>query len=51
MGSRCSLPSDPSLTCVDPDGTGPLELGDGQFNFPFGVAAQVGWIVHKKSKN
>jgi DNA-binding beta-propeller fold protein YncE len=38
FGSFCQL-SD-SLGCVDPDGGGPLELGDGQFNSP--VEAAVG---------
>jgi hypothetical protein len=35
-GSHCELSTGES--CVDPDGDGPLELGDGQFNNPIGVA-------------
>lgn len=36
IGSLCALPS--GATCVDPDGGGPLDFGDGQFQFPLGVA-------------
>ena len=43
-GSLCILDSnfdgvynDPGLNCVDPDGAGPLEIGDGQLNLPTGV--------------
>jgi uncharacterized protein (TIGR03663 family) len=35
-GSQCSLES--GHGCVDPDGDGPLELGDGQFQEPWGIA-------------
>lgn len=35
-GSLCQISS--GLGCVDPDGDGPLTLGDGQFVFPNGVA-------------
>ena len=38
FGSRCLLFRDDRAGCVDPDGTGPLELGDGQFIFPTGIA-------------
>ena len=45
-GSLCNLDSnfdgiqnDPSTTCIDPDGVGPLEIGDGQFRTPLGVFA------------
>ncbi|MCV0393720.1 MAG: cadherin-like domain-containing protein, partial [Nitrosopumilus sp.] len=34
-GSQCFFGS-PS-GCVDPDGSGPLELGDGQFDTPYGI--------------
>jgi uncharacterized repeat protein (TIGR01451 family) len=37
FGSRCFLPSDPYHSCVDPDGGGPLQLGDGQFFQPTGI--------------
>lgn len=35
-GSSCNLESGKS--CQDPDGSGPLELGDGQFGFITGIA-------------
>lgn len=37
---ECGTPCDLSTGdgCVDPDGVGPLELGDGQFNSPRGIA-------------
>ena len=35
----CKMFRSDMLGCVDPDGTGPLELGDGQFDVPAGVAA------------
>jgi DNA-binding beta-propeller fold protein YncE len=36
-GSTCML-SINNFGCLDPDGTGPLSLGDGQFDFPKGIA-------------
>ncbi|RIK41937.1 MAG: hypothetical protein DCC55_10415 [Chloroflexi bacterium] len=36
FGSTCKLADNSG--CVDPDGAGPLESGDGQFNEPWGVA-------------
>ncbi|MEM7127723.1 MAG: flippase activity-associated protein Agl23 [Chloroflexota bacterium] len=38
IGSQCNLGSGADGGCVDPDGDGPLALGDGQFNEPWGVA-------------
>jgi uncharacterized protein (TIGR03663 family) len=38
FGSKCDLGQGAPSGCVDPDGSGPLELGDGQFNEPWGVA-------------
>ena len=35
-GSRCNMYD--GSGCVDPDGDGPLELGDGQFEFPSDIA-------------
>lgn len=35
-GSRCVLST--GIDCVDPDGAGPLELGDGQFYSPSAIA-------------
>jgi DNA-binding beta-propeller fold protein YncE len=37
FGSRCEVPDGPG--CVDPDGAGPLQPGDGQFDNPQGIAA------------
>jgi uncharacterized protein (TIGR03663 family) len=34
-GSYCAI--DTGAGCVDPDGNGPLVLGDGQFNEPWGI--------------
>lgn len=36
FGSFCNISN--GSGCVDPDGTGPLALGDGQFNGPRGIA-------------
>ena len=41
FGSRCDLANGAEGGCVDPDGSGPLALGDGQFNEPWGVAVDV----------
>ncbi len=38
VGSRCNLAEGEAGGCVDPDGSGPLTLGDGQFNEPWGIA-------------
>lgn len=38
VGSLCRLSDGEAGGCVDPDGSGPLQLGDGQFNEPWGVA-------------
>jgi len=37
-GSYCSLYIHEGAGCVDPDGPGPLESGDGQFESPWGIA-------------
>ncbi len=37
-GSSCDLYAEGRPGCVDPDGSGPLQLGDGQFREPWGVA-------------
>ena len=45
FGSLCRLSEGGEGGCVDPDGSGPLELGDGQLNEPWGVAVdQVGRV-------
>ena len=36
FGSHCNVNA-PGPSCVDPDGSGPLDLGDGQFNQPRGI--------------
>lgn len=36
FGSECTIEID--KRCIDPDGLGPLEVGDGQFDRPFGIA-------------
>lgn len=38
FGSTCFLAEEGSRGCTDPDGEGPLELGDGQFREPWGIA-------------
>ena len=38
FGGKCDLGQAATSGCLDPDGSGPLELGDGQFNEPWGVA-------------
>lgn len=38
FGTLCRLSEGEAGGCVDPDGDGPLALGDGQFNEPWGVA-------------
>jgi uncharacterized protein (TIGR03663 family) len=38
IGSTCLLTDQSQTGCVDPDGSGPLELGDGQFREPWGIA-------------
>ncbi|HVR28903.1 MAG TPA: hypothetical protein VMS86_05155, partial [Thermoanaerobaculia bacterium] len=38
FGSRCDVGRGEASGCIDPDGAGPLELGDGQLNEPWGVA-------------
>jgi DNA-binding beta-propeller fold protein YncE len=45
-GSFCNLTTEAKEGCMDPDGTGPLPLGAGQFNEPWGVAVDAtrGWV-------
>lgn len=38
IGGLCRLGEGEAGGCKDPDGSGPLQLGDGQFNEPWGVA-------------
>ena len=37
-GTSCELYTDGQPGCVDPDGDGPLQLGDGQMREPWGIA-------------
>ncbi len=37
VGSFCPLDSERQFLCLDPDGEGPQDLGDGQFNEPWGA--------------
>ncbi|NEP09173.1 MAG: hypothetical protein F6K14_02790 [Symploca sp. SIO2C1] len=38
FGGGCESPALPGESCSDPDGDGPLEIGDGQFNKVSGIA-------------
>lgn len=40
-GSYCNITTEAREGCVDPDGAGPLPLGAGQFNEPWGVAVDT----------
>jgi len=41
FGSECLIKTGlkPSVGCIDPDGIGPLMVGDGQFKYPSGISA------------
>lgn len=43
-GSECCL--DGGSQCIDPDGDGPLETGDGQFCGPVGIATGPGKVLY-----
>ena len=45
-GSLCDLFITPGRGCVDPDGDGPLEAGDGQLSSPWGVALDDSGLVY-----
>jgi uncharacterized protein (TIGR03663 family) len=45
-GSSCELYADGQPGCVDPDGDGPLELGDGQLREPWGLVVAVDGTVY-----
>lgn len=45
FGSTCFLSEGDSSGCVDPDGSGPLQLGDGQFREPWGIAVAADGTV------
>ncbi len=46
FGSFCDLFQGEASGCVDPDGEGPLALGDGQFNEPWGVAVDPDGMIY-----
>lgn len=46
FGSLCRLGEGEVGGCVDPDGDGPLVLGDGQFNEPWGVAVDSSGTIY-----
>ncbi len=43
-GSNCNLTT--GHGCLDPDGSGPLELGDGQFQEPWGVTVDSEGLIY-----
>ncbi len=43
-GSYCDIETE--LGCVDPDGSGPLSLGDGQFKEPWGITVDAEGLVY-----
>jgi len=46
FGGLCRLNEGAAGGCVDPDGAGPLTLGDGQFNEPWGIALDAQGMVY-----
>ena len=49
-GSHCNIRTEQG--CVDPDGAGPLELGDGQLRNPAGIAINsTGYVYVNDSGN
>ena len=49
-GSLCRL-FNAGIGCIDPDGAGPLEFGDGQFADPFGIEVDSNDKVYVSDKN
>ena len=45
-GSSCDLYAEDQAGCVDPDGDGPLQLGDGQMREPWGIAVAPDGTVY-----
>jgi predicted membrane-bound mannosyltransferase/DNA-binding beta-propeller fold protein YncE/uncharacterized membrane protein len=46
FGSHCNVNDPANTPCIDPDGDGPLELGDGQFYEPWGVAVDTAGNIY-----
>lgn len=46
FGSGCLLNEASQDGCVDPDGSGPLQVGDGQFREPWGIAAGADGTIY-----
>lgn len=46
IGSLCKMAEGAASGCVDPDGSGPLELGDGQFQEPWGIAVDAEGMIY-----
>jgi DNA-binding beta-propeller fold protein YncE len=46
FGSYCQLAEGESSGCVDPDGSGPGEIGDGQFYEPWGIAVDDSGTIY-----
>ncbi|MCC6456505.1 MAG: TIGR03663 family protein [Caldilineaceae bacterium] len=45
FGSLCKIADGEAGGCVDPDGSGPLALGDGQFQEPWGIAVNAEGMI------
>jgi uncharacterized protein (TIGR03663 family) len=45
FGSLCRVAEGAASGCVDPDGSGPLDLGDGQFQEPWGIAVDAEGMI------
>jgi tripartite motif-containing protein 71 len=46
FGSMCQLFASEQNGCIDPDGAGPLSLGDGQFMLPQGITVDASGKVY-----
>jgi len=51
FGSHCDLSAVHDLGCIDPDGDGPLEAGDGQFLQPIDVAVDAAGRIYVADLN
>jgi DNA-binding beta-propeller fold protein YncE len=46
FGSHCRFDAGVAADCQDPDGDGPLQPGDGQFNEPWGIAVDAAGAIY-----